>query len=168
MTLLRSTVVASLLVLGGCDLGATDSDDGIDGVVALSSLANGGAEVCATYEHEHLVPDESPVVTRRWRRIELDAQGHAQDRDGDCSAAGTVDPSHIALADGGFVALTPLDAQLTRFDAGGATVWSVPSPFGTLEAAVESSDGNLLLAGGPEVARLALSDGSVSWVVALR
>jgi len=164
---MRRALIVALVVLGGCL--ATDIDHAVEDVVALHLLPSGGVEACAQYTHEHDELTECCGFENRYRVIDVDARGGLADSDRACSGNSGGQAAMLGeapLSDGGKLVFA--DSNLTRVDAGGATVWTVPSPFGHISAASEDRDGYLYLARGPQVARVALADGSVAWISELR
>jgi hypothetical protein len=164
MSPLRLAIATVVLALTGC---LREGDHPIHEIIALRSRGGGAVEVCAEYDHWNENPGEGETTNRHTRIIDVDASGRQRDRSGTCSAVAS-DGTHVALGDGGQVDFRALDAMLTRTDAGGTVLWTAPSPFGVLQATAEEPGVFLFLGDGPEVARLALADGSVAWVVELR
>jgi hypothetical protein len=162
MNATRLTSVVLALALGGCG----HPDGPVEGVIAMRTLAENRVEACASYTQWVRGSDGDLQPFARTRRIEIDLEGRLSAREGDCEKLPFA-ASRIALSDGGWVALTVVDATLTRYAADGSAVWTSPSPFGKLSAAAEVP-GFLFIAGGPQAARVALADGNVSWVVELR
>ncbi len=157
-------LLATALVLSGCNF-ATVTDHAIDDVASLQLLPSGDVEACATYVHEEDVPTECCSYQIRNRVVRVDARGAISDETKACTGAAQV-LAAAPLSDGGTLSFA--DSNLARLDASGATLWTVPSPFGHISAASADAGGYVYLARGPQVARLALADGGVEWISELR
>ena len=159
---MRPAVLVAALALAGCH---TIIDHPVEEVVGLQLLSSGDVEACAMYDHEDDVPTECCGHYEAFRRVHVDTGGGVSDDKGACSGRATV-LAETPLADGGKLLFA--DSDLARLDAAGATLWTVPSPFGHITAASADRDGYLYLARGPQVTRIALADGSARWISELR
>ena len=159
---MRPGVLVAALALAGCH---TIIDHPIEEVVGLQLLSSGDVEACAMYDHEDDIPTECCDHSEAFRRVHVDTKGGISDDSGACSGRGGV-LAETPLADGGKLLFA--DSNLARLDADGATLWTVPSPFGHISAASADRDGAIYLARGPQVTRIALADGSALWISELR
>lgn len=156
------SVVVVVLALAGCH---TVIDHAVSDVVSLQLLPSGDVDACGMYDHEDDIPTECCSHFTRYRVIRVDTRGGVSDQDGVCGG-GTTRIGEAPLSDGGKLVFA--DSNLTRVDSAGAVTWTVPSPFGHISAASADRDGFVYLARGPQVARIALADGSVQWISEVR
>jgi hypothetical protein len=159
---MKPLVALALAVLAGC---TTEYDHPIFDVVSLQLQPSGSVDACAAYDHEEDVPTECCTHVTEFRIVRVDEAGGISDENGACRGLSAMLAS-APLSDGGSLAFA--DSNIARLDGSGAIRWTVPSPFGHISAASADRDGFVYLARGPQVARLALADGTVAWLSELR
>jgi len=158
---LLAILAAIVAAVAGCN----GTDYAINRIDGLSARPGGGVTACAAYSHETPRFAESPSIDYRHRTIDVDADGDVHDRGTSCMATATK-LDGLRLSDGGKLAMD-VD-NLSRYDAAGALVWAVPTPFATLDTVSDEAGGRVYLGRGPQVAPLDLADGNIAWIAELR